>query len=90
MFQGESCRPVVEQHHQIDVASGTAGNDIDVYVASDADLDGRKSCLSSSRQYQTLCFLFVPVFVRGRLVSGDLTLAYNARRLFPFLEPGWP
>lgn len=35
MFQGESCRPVVEQHHEIDVASGTAGNDVDVYAASD-------------------------------------------------------
>lgn len=87
MFQGESCWPVVEQHHEIDVASDTAGNDVDVYAASEADLDGRRSCLSRSRLYRTLWFLFVPGFVRGMLVSGGLTLAYNARSLFSFLEP---
>lgn len=90
MFQGESCKPVVEHYHEIVVASGTAGNDVDVYAASEADLDGRKSCLSRSRQYQTFCFLFVPVFVRGMLVLGDLTLAHNGRGCFHSSNLSWP
>ena len=69
------------------MALGTAENDVDVYAASEADSEGRKIRLSRSRLYRTLCFLFVPVFVHGMLVSGALTLAYNAWRLFPFLEP---
>lgn len=45
MFQGESCRPVVEQHHEIDVASATAGNDVNVYATSEADLKGAQELL---------------------------------------------